>query len=103
MQTTSPANERTTTARPIGMMDASELAGALDEAAAALTSFDTERLETIECRVRTLTSTQLANARGLLPKLIEKHALLGQMLDATAANLKVIVSLMNLETRTEMR
>lgn len=75
----------------------------LDEAIAALTAFDAARFETIERRIHTVTAEGLAGTRELLPEIVAKHALLGQLLTATAANLKVLVSVLNLESRMEPR
>jgi hypothetical protein len=82
---------------------AAMLQGELDEAMIALTTFDAARLEAVEQRIRMMTAARLRNARESLPQIVEKHALLGQLLAATAANLKVLVSVMHLETRMETR
>ncbi len=81
----------------------STLCSELDEAVAALTAFDVARLETVEQRMRTMTTARFAGVRESLPEISGKHALLGQLLAATAANLKVLVSVMHLEPRRETR
>lgn len=85
------------------MTNAEALSGELDEAIAALTLLDSERLTAVEDRIRRVTAAQLAKSRDQLPELMEKHMLLGQLLDVTAANLKVLVSVLSLEARTEKR
>ena len=75
----------------------------LDEAVAALASFDVSRLETMAQRARTTTAEDVANSRKLLPELLKKHALLGQLITMTEANHKVLVSVLNLETTRETR
>jgi hypothetical protein len=79
------------------------LSGVLDETVTALTTFDATSLEAMENRLRVMTAPQLAGARESLPKTLEKHALLGQLLAATAANLKVLISVLHLESRMETR
>jgi hypothetical protein len=79
------------------------LAGELDEAMVALTTFDVEGLEAMERRIETVTAAHLARCSEPLPELLEKHALLGRLLDVTAANLRVLVSVLQLEPRTERR
>ena len=75
----------------------------LDQMMAALTVFDVQALEAIQDRIYLVTAKHLAASRESLPELLKKRALLGQLLDATAANLKVLVSVLNLEVRTERR
>ena len=75
----------------------------LDQATIALTSFDVQRLEEVEDRIRAVTAEHLAHRYDLLPALLEKQARLGELLNSTAANLKVLVSVLNLEGRTETR
>lgn len=83
------------------------LAGELDEAAVALTRFDAERLEAIEVKIRTVTAAHLVSGRERLPELLDKHALLGELLAMTAANLRVLGSVLSLsgtaDTRAEIR
>lgn len=73
----------------------------LDETVAALTAVDANRLEAIEDRLhiwtaesagRGLAEQSLTGNREALPELLRKHTLLGELLNATAANLKVMVS-----------
>lgn len=75
----------------------------LDEAVAALASFDVSRLEAMEQKTRTPTAEDVANSGKLLPELLEKHALLGQMIAMTGTNLKVLVSVLNLKSTRETR
>ena len=82
---------------------ANRLAVELAETAAALTMLDADRLEAIERRVSAVTATQLAATPAMLPQLLEQHTMLGQMVEATAANLKVLVSVLNLEMCMETR
>ncbi len=79
-------------------VDEHSLSGELDEAATALTCFDVARLEAIEVNIRTLTAAHLASGRERLPELLDKHALLGQLLAMTAANLKVLGSVLSLSS-----
>jgi hypothetical protein len=79
------------------------LAGELEDAMVALTTFDVERLEAMELRIKTVTAAHLARCSEPLPELLEKHALLGRLLEVTAANLRVLVSVLQLEPRTERR
>jgi hypothetical protein len=74
----------------------------LDEAVAALTVFDVSRLEAMEQKIRNMTAERLASSRQMFPEILEKHALLGQLLTATEANLKVLVTVLNLESKVEM-
>jgi hypothetical protein len=74
----------------------------LDEAVAALTAFDASRLEAMEQKIRNMTAERFASSRQMLPEILEKHALLGQLLTVTEANLKVLVSVLNLESKVEM-
>ncbi|WP_263384271.1 hypothetical protein [Granulicella arctica] len=82
---------------------AQALSDELDQALTALTSFDVQRLEEVEDRIRAVTAEHLAHRYDLLPELTEKQARLGELLDVTAANLKVLVSVLNLEGRMETR
>ncbi|MEO6802002.1 MAG: hypothetical protein ABI197_02020 [Granulicella sp.] len=75
----------------------------LEAAVAALATFDVCRLEAMAQKARTMTPDDVANARKLLPELLEKHALLGQMIAITGTNLKVLVSVLNLESTRETR
>jgi hypothetical protein len=75
----------------------------LDDAVAALTAFDAERLETVETRIRAVTAEHLAASREFIPELRERHVQLGQLLDATAANLKVLASVFQVDARLERR
>jgi hypothetical protein len=75
----------------------------LEEAVTALASFDVGRLEAMAQRARTTTAEDVASSRKLLPELLEKHALLGQMIAMTGTNLKVLVSVLNLESTRETR
>ncbi len=75
----------------------------LDAANDALTALDADRLEVTEQRIRSITAAHLAASREQLPELLEKHTLLGRLLDATAANLKVLVSVLNLDAMRETR
>ena len=75
----------------------------LDRTMAALTTFDVQALELMEKKIHLVTAKHLAASRESLPELLKKRALLEQLLDATAANLKVLVSVLNLEVRTETR
>ncbi len=91
------------TAHDHAHLDAKALTGELERTVLALTVFDIDRLEAMEARIRAVTAEHLAHRREQLPELVEKHALLGQLLEVTAANLKVLVSVLNLEARTELR
>ncbi len=70
----------------------------MDEAIEALSVFDADRLETIQEQLRGLTSTylarELAEGREAMPELLRKHTLLGEMLNATAANLRVVTAVL---------
>jgi hypothetical protein len=83
------------------------LGQALDEAADALATFDGERLDAIEQRVGKVTAEDLARSvakqEWLLSELLLKHSMLGQLLQLTAANLKVLVSVRNLTTGEVLR
>ena len=79
------------------------LASELDEATVALTEFDAERLEAVETRIRTVTAEHLTAGRESVPELLERHARLGQLLDVTAANLKVLASVLHVDARLERR
>ena len=74
------------------------LGGTLDETISALATFDAERLEALETQVRVLTTEylarELADGREAMPELLRKHTLLGEMLNATAANLRVVAAVM---------
>ena len=75
----------------------------LDEAVAALAVFDAERLETVETRIRAVTAEHLVVSREFVPELRERHIQLGQLLDVTAANLKVLASVLQVDARLERR
>jgi len=75
----------------------------LDEAVVALTAFDAERLEAVEMRIRAVTAEHLVASREFVPELRERHVQLGQLLDATAANLKILVSVLNVDAQLERR
>jgi|GEM_PF-4014232 len=75
----------------------------LDEAVMALTAFDADRLEAVETRIRAVTAEHLVASWESVPELRERHAQLGQLLDVTAANLKVLVSVLNVDARLERR
>lgn len=75
----------------------------LDQTMAALTVFDLQALEVMEKKIHLVTAKHLAASRESLPELLKKQALLSQLLDATAANLKVLVSVLNLEVQMETR
>lgn len=82
------------------MTEAQLLAKELDNAVIALTVFQSDHLEAMEDRIRDVTAEQIARSRNLLPVLVERHDALGQLLAVTAANLKVLVSVFNLQPRT---
>lgn len=75
----------------------------LDQTMASLTVFDVQALEAMQRRIHLVTTRQLTASRESLPELLKKRDLLEQLLEATAANLKVLVSVLNLEVRTETR
>ncbi len=72
------------------------LSATLDETISALATFDVERLEALETQVSVLTTEyltrELAEGREAMPELLRKHTLLGEMLNATAANLRVVAA-----------
>jgi hypothetical protein len=80
---------------------ARSLDGELDEVLTALATFDVERLEAVERRIRSGKMAPPSSAPERLPELLEKHALLGRMLAATAANLKVLAPALHLGVRKE--
>ncbi len=69
---------------------------ALDGTLAALSTFDADGLERLEAEVRALTTGNLARALDqrcdAMPELLRKHTLLSEMLNATAANLRVVAA-----------
>lgn len=84
-----------------GQTSARMLCNQLDEAVVALASFDLGGLEVVEQKIRATTAERLANSHPMLPEILERHALLGQLLAVTKTNLKVLVSVLNLESRME--
>jgi hypothetical protein len=86
-----------------GQTSARMLCNDLDEAVAALASFDLDRLDAIEHKIRATSTQHLVDVPKLLPELLAKHALLGQLLTVTETNLKVLVSVLHLESRMETR
>lgn len=70
----------------------------MDEAISALATFDADRLETIQEQMKGITASQLARELDehleAVPELLRKHTLLGEMLSATAANLRVVVAVL---------
>ena len=75
------------------------LSRSMDEAVEGLTTFDAEGLESLEQRIRTVTAEYRAQGltadRETLAELLQKHTLLQAMLKATAANLKVVESVLD--------
>ncbi len=78
-------------------MSAAMLREELESAVSALTAFDVDRLEATERRLHHLTAASLTNAA--LPELQSQHAVLGQLLAATAQNLKLLASVLSTEGR----
>lgn len=85
------------------LKSAPSLADELDAAIAALAVFDAERLEAVERRMHTPAAERLQQTRAALPQIAERQVLLGQLLQATEANLRVLVSVLQLEPRREAR
>jgi hypothetical protein len=81
--------------------DAGTLSEELDEAMLALSVFDADRLEATMWRIHTMSAARLTSRREVLPEILEKHALFGQLLAVTAANLKVLGSVLHLASRME--
>jgi hypothetical protein len=79
------------------------LAEELDLTVTALTKLDIEALDVLERRISLITVSHLTASRESLPELLKKQVLLRELLDATAANLKVLVSVLSLEPRSETR
>ena len=75
----------------------------LDDAVAALAAFDAERLEAVVTRIRAVTAKHLVVSREFVLELRERHSQLGQLLDVTAANLKVLASVLQVDARLERR
>lgn len=73
------------------------IASTLDETIAALATFDADRLESIEGQVRAITpesfTRELLEGEGV-PELLRRHTALGEILNATAANLRVAAAVM---------
>ena len=84
------------------MMMTKMLGQEMDEASNALAEFDVRRLEAVEQRLRGVTAEHLALSLAketeFLPELLRRHSVLGQVIDRTAANLKVLVSVLRLRT-----
>jgi hypothetical protein len=76
-----------------------ELSRTIDETVSALASFDADKLESLREHLRSITAEylarELAEGRDAVPQLLRKHTLLGEMLNATAANLKVVAAVLN--------
>lgn len=75
------------------------LSKSMDEAVEKLTTFDAEGLESLEKRLRAVTAEYrahgMADSREKLPELLQKHSILQAVLRATAANLKVMESVLD--------
>lgn len=82
-----------------------KLIGEIDETMAALARMDRERLEAVEHRLQSMSAehlaASLARERNAAHEVLEKQLQLRRLLDATAANLKVLASVLSLKMQEE--